>query len=64
MIQGTYQVRIILDDNANGKWDTGNVLKRIQPELVEINSKLLKVIADWEIEEDIIQRLTEGEGKK
>ncbi|MGL4908437.1 MAG: Ig-like domain-containing protein [Bacteroidales bacterium] len=29
---GNYSIRIIKDDNANGKWDTGNYFKQIQPE--------------------------------
>lgn len=30
-----YQIRIIYDDNGNGKWDTGNYLKKQKPEKVE-----------------------------
>ena len=29
-----YQIKIIYDINGNGKWDTGNYLKKIQPEKV------------------------------
>lgn len=28
----SYSIRVIKDDNANGKWDTGNYFKHIQPE--------------------------------
>lgn len=31
---GAYKVKIIYDVNGNGKWDTGNYLKKIQPEKV------------------------------
>ena len=31
----TYKIKIIYDRNGNEKWDTGNYLKRIQPERVE-----------------------------
>ena len=31
---GNYLIRIIIDNNANGKWDTGNYLRKIQPEKV------------------------------
>lgn len=31
---GSYRVKIIYDQNGNGKWDTGNYLKKIQPEKV------------------------------
>ena len=53
---GTYQTRIIFDDNRNKKWDTGNLLRKIQPEKTVINSKQLKVLSDWEIEEEIVIR--------
>ena len=29
-----YQIRVVKDLNNNGKWDTGNYLKKIQPEEV------------------------------
>ncbi|MDR3297142.1 MAG: Ig-like domain-containing protein [Prevotellaceae bacterium] len=29
---GTYGIRIIKDENGNGKWDTGSYWKRLQPE--------------------------------
>jgi hypothetical protein len=50
---GTYLVKIIYDDNGNHKWDTGNLLLKRQPERVIINSKQIKVLSDWEIEEEI-----------
>ena len=33
--EGTYMIRAILDRNGNGKWDTGNYLKHLQPEEVK-----------------------------
>jgi hypothetical protein len=53
MEPGQYQVRIVYDDNKNGKWDSGNLIKKIQAERVSIHSKIIKVTADWEIEEEI-----------
>ncbi len=50
---GEYFVKIIYDDNKNNKWDSGNLLMKQQPESVIINSKQLKVLSDWEIEEEI-----------
>ncbi|MDX2173747.1 MAG: Ig-like domain-containing protein [Bacteroidota bacterium] len=49
-----YQVKIIFDDNENKKWDTGNYLLNHQPERVIIHSKVIKVVSDWEVEEEII----------
>ena len=34
-----YKIKVILDSNENGKWDTGNYLKKIQPEKVEYFSE-------------------------
>jgi hypothetical protein len=51
---GTYQIKIVFDDNENKKWDTGNFNSKIQPEHVFIYPKAIKVLSDWEIEEEIL----------
>lgn len=51
---GIYFAKIVFDDNKNKKWDTGDLIRKQQPERVIINSKQLKVLSDWEIEEEII----------
>ncbi|QLG45576.1 Ig-like domain-containing protein [Costertonia aggregata] len=48
---GNYMVRLIFDKNGNGAWDTGNYLKRIQPEKVRYLPKILEVRANWELDE-------------
>lgn len=45
---GNYLIRIIFDSNANGKWDTGNYLKRIQPEKVIYYPGVIEMRANWE----------------
>lgn len=47
-----YWIRVLFDDNKNGKWDTGNYLKKIQPEEVIYFLKQLEVRANWELEEN------------
>jgi hypothetical protein len=52
---GKYQIKIISDVNGNGKWDTGNLIKQIQPEAVSLfmplpNKPLLLIKANWENE--------------
>lgn len=42
----TYYIRIIHDTNENGVFDTGNYLKKIQPEKVS-HFKEIEVRADW-----------------
>lgn len=50
---GKYYVRVIYDDNKNGKWDSGNVKKRIQPENIWVYSKQITLRSNWEAEEPI-----------
>ncbi len=49
-----YKIRIIYDDNKNGKWDTGNFLLKIQPEKVVYYPGELDVRANWEMPETFI----------
>lgn len=50
---GNYRLRVIADDNKNGKWDTGQALKQVQPEEIFTSTKIFNVLADWEAEEEI-----------
>ncbi|MFY0603827.1 MAG: Ig-like domain-containing protein [Flavobacteriaceae bacterium] len=45
LIPSQYQIRVIIDSNKNRKWDTGNYLKRIQPEDIIYYDGLLKIRA-------------------
>ena len=47
-----YLLKIIFDDNNNGKWDAGNYLLKKQPEQVIYFMKEINVRANWEVEED------------
>ncbi len=49
-----YLVRAIFDTNGNGKWDTGNYLKKAQPEQVTYYPQLIEVRANWELEQSFI----------
>jgi hypothetical protein len=51
---GVYSAKIVFDDNKNKKWDSGSLNRKQQPEKVIIHSKRLKVLPDWEIEEEIL----------
>ena len=51
---GEYELRIVYDQNGNGKWDPGNFFgDRRQPERVLPLSRKLTVRANWESEVDI-----------
>ena len=46
-----YYIRLIYDENGNGKWDTGNYLKRVQPEKIIYYPSLLDIRANWSLNE-------------
>ena len=48
---GNYLIRLIVDSNANGKWDTGSYLDKIQPEQVIYYPQSIEVRANWELEQ-------------
>lgn len=49
-----YGVRIIFDENDNGKWDTGNYLNKIQPEPIKYFPDPIEIRANWEKNETFI----------
>jgi uncharacterized protein (DUF2141 family) len=44
-----YVIRFIEDKNNNKKWDTGNYLKKIQPENIIYYPNVIEVRANWDI---------------
>ena len=50
---GKYFVQVIYDRNKNGKWDSGNVKEKIQPENIWLYNKEITLRANWESEEPI-----------
>ena len=46
-----YLIRVVLDKNHNGIWDTGSFLKKRQAEEVKFFDKLLELKANWDINE-------------
>ncbi|MDN3584203.1 Ig-like domain-containing protein [Mucilaginibacter flavus] len=53
ILTGKYMVRVIYDENRNGKWDSGNVHLKKQPENIWINEKQIVLRPNWEAEEPI-----------
>ncbi len=47
-----YIIRLILDPNKNGKWDTGFLADNLQPERVIYYPKVIKVRSNFEIKEE------------
>ena len=48
-----YFIRIIYDENRNGKWDTGNVRLKVQPEKSWTFEKTITLRPNWDLEENI-----------
>jgi len=48
---GDYYVRMFIDENGNGKWDSGDLATRKHPEEVFYYPKKLTLMANWEFEE-------------
>ena len=49
---GTYYLRLTIDNNGNGKWDTGNYKEHLQPEEVYYYPKKLRLRANWDLDEN------------
>ncbi|KPK87816.1 MAG: hypothetical protein AMS27_01465 [Bacteroides sp. SM23_62_1] len=45
-----YKIKVIFDENRNGKWDTGRYLDKIQPEKVKYYSGTIELRANWDLE--------------
>lgn len=50
---GSYDLRILYDENGNGQWDPGDYTEKKQPEKAITLSLKLSVRAGWETENDI-----------
>jgi uncharacterized membrane protein len=56
--EGEMQIRITEDMNGNGKWDSGNIVGRLQPERTEFyvgptGSKIVPSRSNWEVDLDL-----------
>ena len=47
---GEFQISVLFDSNNNGKWDTGNYWKKLQPEKVVARKQTLQIRANWDNE--------------
>ncbi len=50
---GKYSVRVVYDDNKNGKWDSGNVKEHRQPENIWVNEAIITLRPNWEQESPV-----------
>ena len=53
LLPGDYLFRYIKDQNGNKKWDTGDYIKKIQPEMVYYSPDTIKLRANWDINQQM-----------
>jgi len=51
---GEYTIRILIDDNKDGKWSAGNLLKNIEPERIYIHPERTTIRENWIQEVEIV----------
>jgi hypothetical protein len=49
---GKYTLKVVLDGNINGTWDTGDYIYKVQPETVRFFPEEINIRANWDVEED------------
>lgn len=63
LLPGKYSMMIIVDENENGKWDTGDLFAKKQPELVIPYADVIELKAGWENVLDFKEPITEEDAK-
>lgn len=53
LLPDKYTVRVIMDENGDGKWNSGNYIKKIKPEKVLYPLNLVQVRANWDVEMEL-----------
>lgn len=59
LLPATYNIFIIVDENKNGKWDTGDLFAKRQPELVIPYAEAIELRAGWENVIDFVSPVSE-----
>jgi len=53
LVPASYTVKVIVDENKNGKWDKGDLFKKLQPEKVIPYKQSIPLKAGWDNTVDI-----------
>lgn len=53
VLAGNYHINVVEDDNNNGEWDTGNLLKHIQPEIVKELPSTYNIKGGWDLDVEV-----------
>ena len=49
---GDFLIRVTIDENHNGKWDTGNFLEKRQPEKTIYFEEVITLRANWDLDQN------------
>jgi len=52
-LTGKYGISVVYDDNNNGKWDSGNIHLKLQPENIWVDQDIITLRPNWEQETEI-----------
>jgi len=53
LLSGKYKVRVVYDDNKNGKWDTGSAKENRQPENIWVDREVILLTPNFEADKNI-----------
>jgi hypothetical protein len=51
LLPAKYKLKVIVDQNLNRRWDSGDYFRKIQPEEVIYFPRTLELRANWDVEE-------------
>lgn len=49
---GLYKIKLIMDSNKNGKWDSGSYFDKLQPEKVQLYPGNVNIRSNWDLEQE------------
>ena len=53
VIPGNYNIRVLIDDNNDGSWSYGNILKNKEPESIYLHPEETSLRENWDVDIDI-----------
>ncbi|TAH22463.1 MAG: hypothetical protein EAZ08_00885 [Cytophagales bacterium] len=58
---GKKRIRVLIDENGDGKWEKGNFKDRIPPEKIFFFKEIIEVKPNWDYEDNLIDLDREGQ---
>jgi len=58
---GKKRIRVLIDENADGRWEKGDFKNRIPPEKIFFFKEIIEVKPNWDYEDNLIDLDKEGE---